>query len=92
MEYLTKSEVMQYLEGYRKNLILQGKEGDTVTDIMRHLDTMYTYRPMLQSTWVRKGEVISCSRCGFKTLVYKNSLYCPNCGRQMVNGKRNDQR
>ena len=87
MEYLAKPEVMDYLKGYRSELILQGKEGDTVTQIIKHLDGLYTYRPTIQAQWIRKRDTITCSRCGFKTLVYKNSKYCPNCGRMMVNGK-----
>ena len=94
MEYLNKTEVMDYLKGYRQDLILKGKDGSTITTIMKYLDGMYTYRPLLQSQWVRKGrgETISCSRCGFQTLIYKNSKYCPNCGRQMFNGKTQEER
>ena len=90
MEYLTKAEVMEYLIGYRTELTLQGKDGDTVTTIINRLNRMYTYRPTLQAQWVRKGknDIIICSRCGYKTLIYKNSLYCPNCGKSMVNGKK----
>ena len=92
MEYLTKSEVMEYLEGYRKELTLLGKDGNLITAIIHHLNGMYTYRPLLQSQWIRKGEFITCGRCGFKTLVYKNTRYCPNCGRQMANGKTQEER
>ena len=92
MEYLTKPEVMEYLEGYRKELTLQGKDGNTVTEIMHHINGMYTYRPLIQSSWVRKRDFISCGRCGFRTLAYKNSKYCPNCGRQMTNGKTQEER
>lgn len=86
MEYLSKSEIFDYLLGYRKELIIQGHDGETITNILHHLNGMYTYRPMLQSQWVKKGDTISCGRCGFRTLAYKNSKYCPNCGRNMTNG------
>ena len=94
MEYLSKPEVMDYLTGYRKQLILLGKDGNTITEIINHLNGMYSFRPTLQSQWIRKGKAdfITCSRCGFKTLAYKNSKYCPNCGRSMVNGKSEDER
>ena len=90
MEYLSKPEVMEYLRGYKTELTLQGKDGNTVVTIMKQLDSMYTYRPTLQAQWMRKKDTISCSRCGFTTLIYKNSAYCPNCGRLMANGKRNN--
>ena len=88
MEYLSKPEVVKYLEGYRSALVLEGKDGGIITAILKKIDTFYTYRPTLQAQWSRKGDTISCSRCGYKTLVYKNSQYCPNCGRLMANGKK----
>ena len=92
MEYLAKQEVMEYLDGYRKELMLQGKDGNTINTIMKTLNGMYTYRPTIQATWLKKRDVLQCSRCGFKTLVYKNSKYCPECGRLMTNGSTNDQK
>lgn len=88
MEYLNKSEVMEYLQGFRKEQIIQGKDGTSITTIINYLNGLYTYRPTLQAQWVKKrNDMIICSRCGFKTLVYKNTKYCPNCGRLMLNGK-----
>ena len=87
MEYLSKSEVLDYLSDLRKEMVIQGKEGGTVTEIINHLNGLYTFRPLLQATWIKKRDFISCSRCGFKTLIYKNTKYCPNCGRNMANGK-----
>lgn len=94
MEYLSKPEVMEYLDGYRKELTLQGGNSEIVTKIINHLNTLYTFRPTLQAQWIKKGkkDFISCSRCGFQTLVYKNSKYCPNCGRLMANGKCYDEK
>ena len=94
MEYLNKSEVMTYLNGLRTELTIQGKDGTTVTTIMHALNSMYSFRPLLQSHWVRKSnkEIITCSTCGFQTLAYKNSKYCPDCGRQMINGKTQKDR
>ena len=92
MEYIAKQEIMEYLEGKQKELILQGKDGTTITEIKKKLNTMYTYRPTLQAQWIKKrGDFIICSRCGFKTLLYKNSKYCPNCGKMMANGKAYDK-
>ena len=90
MEYISKQEVMEYLQGVRKNLTIQGKDGSIITEIIKALNGFYTYRPTLQSQWVRKNgkDFIFCSRCGFQTLVYKNTKYCPECGRNMVNGKK----
>ena len=95
MEYLNKAEVIDYLQGVRKDLVLNGKDGEVITDILNYLNSLYTYRPTLQAQWIRKNgkDFISCSRCGFKTLAYKNTKYCPECGRNMVNGnwrKEND--
>lgn len=94
MQYIAKEEVMEYLEGKQKEMILQGKEGTTITEIINHINGFYTYRPTLQAQWIRKnrGDFIYCSRCGFKTLVYKNSKYCPNCGKMMANGKAYDEK
>ena len=92
MEYINKKELIEYLEGYRKELTLQGKDGHTVTEIIKKVSSFYTYRPTLQAQWVRKGrDIITCSRCGFKTLSYKNTKYCPDCGRNMANGKKSEE-
>ena len=92
MEYLSKPEVMEYLEGYRKNIVLRGDSCDDITEIIHYINGLYTHRPTLQAQWIRKKDSIVCSRCGFLTLIYKNTKYCPNCGKMMVNGKAYDSK
>lgn len=92
MEYLSKSEVIEYLRGKQKEKLLQGEKGTTIDEIIRYLNTMYSYRPSLQAQWLKKRETIECSRCGFRTLPYKNTKYCPECGRSMANGKAVSER
>ena len=87
MEYLSKPEVMEYLQTKRKEEILLGNDGKTLTEVINHFNSLYSFRPTLQSKWMKRGDYITCGRCDFKTLVYKNSRYCPNCGRLMSNGK-----
>ena len=91
MEYLEKSEIVQYLKGKEKQNLMEGKDVKEIREIQAYISTLYSYRPTLQSQWIRRGETITCSRCGFKTLVYKNTKYCPECGRLMVNGRKNDE-
>ena len=73
MEYIDKSEVVQCLVGREKQALIEGKDASIVRDILNQVNSMYSYRPTLQAQWVRKGDIISCSRCGFRTLSYKNT-------------------
>ena len=94
IEYITKSEIMSYLEQYRKTMLLENKDAKDISAIIREIDGMYTYRPVLTAKWIKRArtDFITCSCCGFQTLVYKNSKYCPNCGKLMTNGKAFDKR
>lgn len=93
VEYLDKSEIVEYLKGKEKEVTLEGKDTTVIKEVLDYIGTLYSFRPTLQSQWVMKNEnVITCSRCGFRTLSYKNTKYCPECGRLMANGRSNDQR
>ena len=92
MEYLSKPEIMEYLQSKRKEEVLLGNDGKTLTEVIRFINGLYTFRPTLQAQWVKKGDLIACSRCSFTTLLYKNTKYCPECGKLMSNGKaRHDE-
>ena len=95
VEYLTKEEIMNVLNGLKhEKLIMQDSNGATaISEAIDRINKLYSIRPVLTATWKVMGErkdFIFCSRCGFKTLVYKRTAYCPNCGRKMLNGRATD--
>lgn len=95
VEYLTKEEVMGILKGMKHELLMaQDDNGAKAVDTaIERINKLYSVRPILTATWKVIGErkdFIFCSRCGFKTLVYKRTAYCPNCGRKMLNGRTLD--
>ena len=98
VEYFTKDEVMEVLRGMERecifNQLMDGKA--IVSEIRKRINVLYTIRPVMTSTWKTLGnrkDVVYCGGCGFKTLAYKMSPYCPQCGKKMVNGRRaNDKR
>lgn len=92
VEYLTKEEVMGVLAGLRQEwVVAKSKDGVTAVDkAVEQINKLYTVRPILTGTWKVLGdrrEFIYCGRCGFKTLSYKRTAFCPNCGRRMLNGR-----
>ena len=92
VEYLTKEEVIETLTSIRQELLVEHDEhGMTVIDkAVQKVNKLYTVRPVLTGTWKVLGdrrEFIYCGRCGFKTLSYKRTAFCPNCGRRMLNGR-----
>ena len=97
VEYLTKEEVMTLLDGLKHELAIWGSEGgiNAIKVAQERINKLYTVRPIMTSTWKTIGykkDVIYCGRCGFKTLAYKKTAYCPECGRKMLNGRStNDQ-
>ena len=95
VEYLSKEEIVGVLNGLKhERLIAQDNTGAETVDIaLDRINKLYSVRPVLTATWKIMGErkdFIFCSRCGFKTLVYKRTAYCPNCGRKMLNGRAID--
>ena len=94
-EYITKQEVLDILRDEQGQALLNKKE-DTVavlTKAMKRVCRLYAVRPERTALWKVIGqnkEYIYCGGCGFKTLAYKRTKYCPNCGKSMMNGVAND--
>ena len=97
VEYLTKEEVIGVLTGLKQERIIAHDEAGmgAMAVAIERVNKLYTVRPILTGSWKTIGErkeFIYCGRCGFKTLSYKRTAFCPNCGRRMLNGRTvNDQ-
>ena len=97
VEYLTKEEVMDLLEGVKHEQVISGNDNGVgvINVVQDRINKLYTVRPVMTASWKTIGykrDVIYCGRCGFKTLAYKKTKYCPECGRSMLNGRSsNDQ-
>ena len=99
VEYTTKEEVIQVLTGFQHEALIE-KKTDTafvIGEAIKQIRSLYSIRPPQPARWRTIGdrrEAIYCGGCGFKTLGYKRTKYCPNCGRPMLNGvgARDDQR
>ena len=92
VEYLTKEEVIGVLTGLRQERVIARDDAGVVAveKAIEQVNRLYTVRPVLTGTWKVIGErkdFIYCGRCGFKTLSYKRTAFCPNCGRRMLNGR-----
>ena len=95
VEYLTKEEVNSVLTGLKHERLLANDDvgAGAIAVAIERVNKLYTVRPVLTGTWKTIGdrkEFIYCGRCGFKTLSYKRTAYCPNCGRRMLNGRVKD--
>ena len=90
VEYVTKEEVYDLLKEIQMQALLKGNQAasEVVGDAIRRVRRMYAVRTNVISNWKREPnrETISCANCGYTTVVYRNSPFCPNCGRSMVNG------
>lgn len=91
VEYVTKEEVYDILNEVSMTAMIDGKQDavDAAQDAIKKVKKLYAVRSNVTSCWKTLGmnrEAIFCGNCGFKTMAYKNSLYCPNCGRTMLNG------
>lgn len=95
IEYFSKEEVMDVVRGVERDCMLF-PENDTkavIAQLRKQLNRLYTIRPVMTSTWKTLGnrkDVVFCGGCGFKTMAYKMTPYCPNCGKKMVNGRKAD--
>ena len=98
VEYLTKEEVMDVLDGLQHEQNISGDASSVGTLLVakERINKLYTVRPVMTSSWKvigNKKEVVYCGRCGYKTFAYKRTQYCPECGRKMLNGRPiHDQR
>ena len=97
VEYVTKGEVIDLLTDEFKEVAREGnkEESAVLKRVIRRVNMMDSMRPPLPARWKTMGsrkETIFCGGCGFQTLAYKRSKYCPNCGRPMLNGVPNDVR
>lgn len=95
VEYLTKEDVIDVLTGLKQERIIAKDDAGmgAMAVAIERINRLYTVRPILTGSWKVIGErrdFIYCGRCGFKTLAYKRTAYCPNCGRKMLNGRAVD--
>lgn len=93
VEYVTKQEVFDILNDIQMEATREEKDDavHAATEAMKRVKALYAVRSNVFSSWKIIGtnrDVIYCGNCAFKTLAYKNSAYCPNCGRTMMNGVR----
>ena len=88
-EYLSKKEVQELVNDYIHTELYNGHQEsvDTLTKLMEKVSHMYSYRPTIMGRWNIGTTTATCSNCGFNTLAYKNTVYCPECGRMMSNGR-----
>lgn len=93
VEYVTKEEVYGILKDIQMETTRQGNEeaSSAVQEAMNRVKHLYAVRNQNLANWKTVGgnrEVIYCGNCAYKTLAYKNTMFCPNCGRAMLNGVR----
>lgn len=92
VEYVTKEEVISILRDTQMEAVRAGEEKtvDTVNGIMKQVKRLYAVRDNLPASWMkmRDSGTIYCGSCGYQTMVYRNTAFCPNCGRRMGNGVR----
>ena len=91
VEYITKTEVIEALQDECKRCVRQKDDGfaEVLRKVIRRVNGMESLRPPLPTTWKTLGtrkDAIYCGGCGFQTLAYKRTKFCPNCGRPMLNG------
>lgn len=91
VEYVTREEVVELLRDVQNEVTRNGVQDATaaLSIAIVRAKKMYAVRPNITATWKTMGashEFIFCGGCGFKTLAYKRTPYCPKCGRSMTNG------
>lgn len=91
VEYITKAEAIDALQDECKRCVREGEKdfADILRRTVKRINLMESMRPPLPTHWKTLGsrkDTIFCGGCGFQTLAYKRSKYCPNCGRPMLNG------
>lgn len=86
--YVAKSRVLALLGELKHTMELQNKlEGaDAVDKGIEMIDRLPVTANANRGRWQDTRKVAICDKCGFITLPYKMTPFCPNCGCRMENG------
>lgn len=86
-DYLVKEDVLGLLKDAQLKELRSGHEDvvDILEGVMKRVRQMYGVRPVMTGRWkTLGGNVVFCGGCGVKS--QRMTRYCPNCGKQMING------